>query len=199
MYRGGGLAYFENVGGPQAEKIRIDVIKVFKQELDLSITSETNLKIFNFLDVTLNLSTGKYQRYNKPENDPKYIDFNSNHPPSVTENFPDSISTRINNLLSDEHVFNSRKNIYDNASRNSGYKQNIKFQHNVFVEVQKRKSNRGRKTICFSLSYSRSVATNTDKKFFLLLDKHLPKNTNSIRFTKTISTSVTVECQICPA
>ena len=60
MYRGGGLAYFENVGAPQAEKIRIDVIKVFKQELDLSITSETNLKTDNFLDVTLNLSTGKY-------------------------------------------------------------------------------------------------------------------------------------------
>ena len=186
MYRGGGLAYFENVGGPQAEKIRIDVIKVFKQELDLSITSEANLKIVNFLDVTLNLSTGKYQPYNKPNNDPKYIDFNSNHPPSVTQNFADSISTRINNLLSDEHVLNSRKNIYDNAC-------------NVFVEVQKRKSNRGRKTTCFSLSYSCSVATNIDKKFFSLPDKHLPKNTNSIRFTKTRSTSVTVECQICLA
>ena len=199
MYRGGGLAYFENVGGPQAEKIRIDVIKVFKQELDLSITSEANLKIVNFLDVTLNLSTGKYQPYNKPNNDPKYIDFNSNHPPSVTQNFAESMSTRINNLLSDEHVLNSRKNIYDNASRKCVYKQNIKLQHNVFVEVQKRKSNRGRKTTCFSLSYSCSVATNINKKFFSLQDKHLPKNTNSIRFTKTISTSVTVECQICLA
>ena len=50
------LAYFENISGPQAEKIREDVIKIFKQKFDLNITSETNLKIANFLDVTLNLN-----------------------------------------------------------------------------------------------------------------------------------------------
>ena len=48
LYRDDGLAYFENISGPQAEKIRKDVIKIFKQEFDLNITSETNLKIANF-------------------------------------------------------------------------------------------------------------------------------------------------------
>ena len=71
LYRDDGLTCFENVSGPQAEKIRKDVIKIFKQDLDLNITSETNPKTVNFLDVTsrCNLSTGKYQPYNKPEND----------------------------------------------------------------------------------------------------------------------------------
>ena len=55
LYKDDGLASFENVSGPQAEKIRKDVIKIFKQEFDLNITSETNLKIVNFLNVTLNL------------------------------------------------------------------------------------------------------------------------------------------------
>ena len=55
LYRDDGLASFENVSGPQAEKIRKDVIKIFKQEFDLNVTSETNLKIVNFLNVTLNL------------------------------------------------------------------------------------------------------------------------------------------------
>ena len=72
MYRDDGLACVENVSGPQAEKIRKDVIKIFKQEFDLNITSETNLKIVNFLDITLNLSTEKYQPYNKLDNDAIY-------------------------------------------------------------------------------------------------------------------------------
>ena len=59
LYRDNGLAYFENISGPQAEKIRKNVIRIFKQEFDLNITSETNLKIVNFLDVTLNPFNGK--------------------------------------------------------------------------------------------------------------------------------------------
>ena len=70
LYRGDGLACSENISGRQTEKIRKDVIKIFKQEFDLSITSETNLKIVIFLDVTLNLST--FQPYNKPGNDPRW-------------------------------------------------------------------------------------------------------------------------------
>ena len=61
LYRDDGLACFENVSGPQAKRIRNDVIKIFKQEFDLNSTSETNLKFVSFLDITLNLSTGKYQ------------------------------------------------------------------------------------------------------------------------------------------
>ena len=59
LYRDGGLACFECTSGPQAEKIRKGFIKTFKEGFDLSITCETNLKVANFVDVTLNLTTGK--------------------------------------------------------------------------------------------------------------------------------------------
>ena len=72
MYREEGLACFENVSGTQAEKIRKDVIKIFKQKFDFNITSQTNFKVSSFLDRTLNLSTGKYQPYNKPDSDSLY-------------------------------------------------------------------------------------------------------------------------------
>ena len=72
MYREEGLACFENVSGTQAEKIRKDVIKIFKQKFDFNITSKTNFKIASFLDRTLDLSTGKYQPYNKPDSDSLY-------------------------------------------------------------------------------------------------------------------------------
>ena len=158
MNRDDGLACFGNLNGPQAEKIRKDVIKILKQEVGLNITRETNLKTVNFLDVTLNLSTRKYQLYSKPGNGPLCIDVNSNHSPNITKTLLDTISSkRINKLSSDEHVFNSTKGLYNNALKNTGYKENIKFQHNVLVEAQKRKNNRGRKIIWFNLPYSCNV------------------------------------------
>ena len=115
MYKDDGLASFENVSGPQAEKIRKDVIKIFKQEFDLNITSETNLKIVNFLNVTLNLWTGKYQPYNKPDNDPLYIDVNSNHPPNIIKSLPDNIAKQINKLSSDKHFQQHKKSLWQRS------------------------------------------------------------------------------------
>ena len=51
----------------------------------------------------------------------------------------------------------------------------IRFQHNVVVKMQNRKSNRGCKIISFNRPYSYSVATDVGKTFFLLLDKHFPR------------------------
>ena len=164
MNRDDGLACFGNLNGPQAEKIRKDVIKILKQEVGLNITRETNLKTVDFLDVTLNLSTRKYQLYSKPGNGPLCIDVNSNRSPNITKTLLDTISSkRINKLSSDEHVFNSTKGLYNNALKNTGYKENIKFQHNVLVEAQKRKNNRGRKIIWFNLPYSCNVPNDIRK------------------------------------
>ena len=83
MYCDAELACFEYTSRPQAERIRKDFIKISKEDFDLSITCETNLKAVNFLDVTLNLTTGKYQPYNKPDNNPLYINILCNHPPNI--------------------------------------------------------------------------------------------------------------------
>ena len=98
LYRDDGLACFRYTSGPQADRIRKDFIKIFKENFDLSITCEANLKAVNFLDVTLNLTTGKYQPYNKPDNNPLYINILSNHPSNIIKNLPDNISKRINTL-----------------------------------------------------------------------------------------------------
>ena len=161
----------KNVCAPIAEKVRKSIIKIFKQEFDFNIISETNLKIVNFLDVTLTF---------QPENinlitNRTMIPYILMLTPTTHQTSPNSISRRINKLSSDEHVFNSTKDLYNNALKNSGYKQNVKFQNNVFVEVQKRKNNRGRKIVWFNAPYICSVATNIGKNFFLLLEKHSPK------------------------
>lgn len=64
----------------------------------------------------------KYQGYNKLDNDPLYIDVNSNHLPNITKSLPNNIAKQIKKLPLDEHVFNNIKDLYDNALTNSGYK-----------------------------------------------------------------------------
>ena len=63
------LACFGYSSRPQADRRKDFVIK---EDFNLSTTCKTNLKAVNFLDATLNLTTGKYQPYNKPNNNPLY-------------------------------------------------------------------------------------------------------------------------------
>ena len=61
LYRDDILVSFETVSGRQAKKINKEVIKIFKEEFNANITSETKLKIINFLYITFKRSTWKYQ------------------------------------------------------------------------------------------------------------------------------------------
>lgn len=54
LYRDEGLAPFENIGWPEAERIRKTFTTPFKSEFNLNIISETKLKVANFLNLTLN-------------------------------------------------------------------------------------------------------------------------------------------------
>ena len=72
-----------------------------------------------------NLTTGKYQPYNKPDNNPLYINILSNHPPNIIKNLPENISKRINAFSADEIIFNKSKDLYNNALTESGFKYKI--------------------------------------------------------------------------
>ena len=128
LYRDDGLACFGYTSGPQADRIRKDFTNIFKEDFDLSITCKTNLKAVNFLDVTLNLTTGKYQPCNKPDN-PLYINVLSNHPPNTIKNLLSSISKRINNISADETIFNKSKDLHKNALAKNGFEHKITFQN----------------------------------------------------------------------
>ena len=55
LYRDDGLAVFRNTSSPQAEKIKKYFQSIFRKN-NLSIIVKCNLKIVDYLDVTLNLS-----------------------------------------------------------------------------------------------------------------------------------------------
>ena len=90
MYRDDGLACFGYTSGPEADRKERILKKIFREGFDISITYATNLKAVNFLDVTLNLKTGKYKPYNKSDNNPLYINILSNHTPNIIKNLPDN-------------------------------------------------------------------------------------------------------------
>ena len=63
LYRDDGLAFLHKISAPALDKIRKDMIRLFRENFGLKITITTNLKTVNFLDVTFKLCTGKYQPY----------------------------------------------------------------------------------------------------------------------------------------
>ena len=124
----------------------VNFFEFIKNKFNLNIASEANIKVVNFLDLTLNLSTGKYELYDKPDNKPVYINVNSNHPPNIVKNLPESISQRINKLPSDKTVFNNAKEIFDNNLSNSGFDHKIKFQ--LLTENRDRSRNKNKTNDC---------------------------------------------------
>ena len=87
LYRDDGLSCFENISGPDSEKIKKKLFKIFKSN-GLSITVECNLIVTDFLDVTLDLKSVTYCPYRKPNNKLFYINKHSNHPPLIINEIP---------------------------------------------------------------------------------------------------------------
>ena len=77
--------------GQASDKIRKDTIGTFPENFGLKITITTNLKAVNFLDVTFNLYTEKYQPFEKPNGTLTYINVNSNHPSDIIKALPNNI------------------------------------------------------------------------------------------------------------
>ena len=70
-----------------------------------------NITSVNFLDITSNLKTESYQPSRKPNNDPRCIDINSNHPPQILNQLSKYISERLSENLSSKEVFHKSKTL----------------------------------------------------------------------------------------
>ena len=86
MNRDDGLCVIK--ASPQSiEKTKKSLCSIFSKQ-GLRITVEANSKIVNYLDITLNLNTGKFAPYQKPNNVPLYVNQQSNHPLRLSEAYP---------------------------------------------------------------------------------------------------------------
>ena len=117
----------ENANGSKLDRLRKNVIAIFHNE-GLKITIDTNLAITDFLDVTLELFTGKYFPYRKSNDSPLYLNANSNHPPNTLEQLPTVVNIRLSSLSINEDEFNKAKSLYEKALKSSGSHKNLKFE-----------------------------------------------------------------------
>ena len=103
-----------NTFGPEADRKRESIVKVFK-ECGLSITCEVNKKIADFLDVRFNLNEQTYETYRKPNNEPVYINIQSNHPPNIIADIEKAVYKRLTNISCNKNVFDRNVGIYQAA------------------------------------------------------------------------------------
>ena len=134
LYRNNCLAILRSSSSPNTGRIKKRIIKLF-QKHNLKITIETNIIQTDFLDITLNLKTEKHWPVRKPNDQQLYININSNHPPSIKKALPGMISNRLSELSCDMVNFKKTIEPYENAIKQSGYKDNLIFSENQ----QKRK------------------------------------------------------------
>ena len=106
-------------------------------------------------------------------NIPLYVHKESNHPPSILKNIPESINKRLSDISSDKECFDSAKAIYQEALDKSGYRYNLSFQPS---QTPRQRNTRQRNILWFNPPYSKNVATNVGKCFLSLIDKHFPKS-----------------------
>ena len=104
LYRNDGLGILRNTSGPEADRKRKNIIKIFK-ECGLSITCEVNKKIVDFLDVRFNLNNQTYEPYRKPNNEPLYINKQSNYSSNIIADIQKAVSKRLTNISCNRNVF----------------------------------------------------------------------------------------------
>ena len=174
LYRDDGLG-ISNASPRQIELIKKDLCDIFGR-YGLKITIEANKKTVNFLDVTLNLSSGKYTAYTKPGHIPLYVNKKSNHPPRIIENIPKSINKRLSEISFDESSFNEVAPLYQKALDDSGYNHRLTFTPHITQSSTSTRRNRHRNIIWYNPPFSKNVATNVGRTFLKILNEEFPEN-----------------------
>ncbi len=138
-----------------------------------NITIETGVIRTEFLDVMLDLNTGHFQPYRKPNAEILCIDNMSNHPEYIKKELPNMIEKRLSSLSSDENTFNAAVQPYNAALEDKGYKRKLKFNS----EVGRKAKNRPRKNIIFyNPPFCSSVVDNIGAKSLRIVRKHFGRD-----------------------
>ena len=74
----------------------------------------------DFLDVTLDLNSGRYSPCRRPDDRPIYVNMESNHPSAILRQVPSVMSTRISKLSCDRDEFLKSEPFYDSILKEGG-------------------------------------------------------------------------------
>ena len=159
----------------EIEKIKKDCCKILKHH-DLKITVEANATKVNFLDVTLDLKSGKHYAFTKDGNIPLYVCNKFN----LIKNIPEAINKRLSQLSSDKECFDKTKSIYQEVLNKSGYDYNLTFkksQNDAPPGMLQTHQETAKETFYGLILHTvKNVETKVGKIFLSLIDMHFPES-----------------------
>ena len=118
---------------------------------------------------------GTYRPYRKPNDNPIYININSNHPLSTKKRIPKSISKRISKFSSNEEIFNNNIRTHSDALKICQFQEKPIFIPETPSDPHAKEKRKYRRNIVwFNSSYSMHIKTNICKAFLNLLHKQSP-------------------------
>ena len=167
LYRHDGLAVC-NATAKKIEKTKQEVSEIFKSN-GLKITIEANKKTVNFLDVTLDLPSGSYKPFMKPNNKVLYVHRQSNHPPALLRNIPDNINKRLTSISSSQKVFDDAFRRTKKRSTRAATNTSSRTTHS-----QSAKKTTKEKVIWYNPPWNANVKTNLGRKFLNIIDRCFP-------------------------
>ena len=161
LYRDDGLAECRK-RPQQVENVKKKLCQIFR-DMGLKISIEANKKIVNFLDITLDLQRDLFKPFMKPNNTQCYVNKESNHPPSILKNIPESVNLRLSQLSKNEIVFKEAATTYQTALDTAGYNYKLKFNPTNHRDNSqqslnsKRKKHRQRNVVFFNPPFSKTL------------------------------------------
>ena len=139
LYRDRQLSVFRNINRKQVEKHKKIIQNVFKDK-GLQIIIKCNLKVVDYLDITLNLDDGTYSPFHKPNEKAIYIHVESDHPPQIIKKDTRSIEKRFSRLFSTKEIFENPKDYYGQRLLQCRYNEKL-----ICTEENKKVNQKSRK------------------------------------------------------
>ena len=195
LYWDDGLGVLRNFPGPETKRLAKDVLKIFK-DCGLSITSKTNLKIIEFLDVTFDLQNNSYKPYSKPDNLPVYIHKHSNQQLTIRNDLPKTMAKIMSDLSSRENIFCDA--IPKEALRKKGFTFDLVYtpKQTGYCNNNEENKRQRQKIIWFNSQFSKIVKDNIGKRFPNLIKRHFPKQISYIKSLAKNTVKVSYRCMI---
>ena len=172
LYRDDGLIIVDNSTPKKCDGIRKKLYKLF-EDFGFRLDVTTDLKITDYLDITLNLYSGTVSPFRKRNQDLRYVNKGSNHPIQVFKHVPKGIEHRLSNNSSNREIFERTKQEYEEALKNDGYRVNLEYKNRDRIGTHGRR-NRPRKILWFNPPYNMEVVNNLGKEFFKILKRNFP-------------------------
>ena len=137
LYRNDGLALLRKLNGQETDKVRKNIIRVFK-DIGFSSEIETNLEEADSLDVFLNQRNGTHQPYKKTNDRLLYLHSLSSDPQNIIKLIANSIQERPSKNSSNEDTFNTTKCECEDALKKSGFEVDFKYTENQRKKTKKK-------------------------------------------------------------